>query len=157
VLDTRAVIAGIFAEAARGDLDGVMSWWAFDGTLEDVTLAKAFTGHGQIRPYLEMYFQALAQVTYTPIRLAVDGPTAMVEWAQTATVAAPFDGTQSVGRTLFLRALDVFHVRDGLVQHETSWYGDGWLRQRLGGDPPGSTVPPPLPVTPPVRDDGWRF
>ena len=39
-MDTRAVIEAIFAEAATGDLDGVMRWWAPDGILEDVTLAR---------------------------------------------------------------------------------------------------------------------
>ena len=33
MLSTRAVIDGIFSEAAKGDLDGVMRWWAADGIL----------------------------------------------------------------------------------------------------------------------------
>jgi ketosteroid isomerase-like protein len=136
-LTTREVIDGIFAEAATGNLDGVMRWWAPDGVLEDVTIAQAFRGQDEIRAYLGMYDRAFPEVTYTPVRLAVDGPTAVVEWAQEAAIAAPFDGTDSAGRSVFLRAVDIFHVADGLVRHEASWYGDGWLRTRLeGGDAP---------------------
>jgi steroid delta-isomerase-like uncharacterized protein len=131
--DTRGVIEGIFAEAARGDLDGVMRWWAPDGVLEDVTLARAFRGHEEIRAYLDMYFGALSDVTYTPQRTVIDGSSAVVEWAQEATLAAPFDGLDCVGRSLYLRAVDIFHIADGLVRHEASWYGDGWLRIRLEG------------------------
>jgi ketosteroid isomerase-like protein len=154
MLDTEGVIKGIFAEAATGDLDGVMRWWAPDGILEDITIAQAFRGHGEIRPYLEMYFQALPGVTFEPIRLVISGPTAVVEWAQSSVVAAPLDATPGVGTELFLRAVDIFHVGDGLVQHESSWYGDGWLRQRLGdrGEPPE-----PLALTPPLAGSGARF
>jgi uncharacterized protein (TIGR02246 family) len=136
-MDTRAVIDGIFGEAANGDLDGVMRWWAHDGVLEDVTLAQAFRGHDAIREYLDMYFAAMPEVTYTPQRVVIDGPTAVIEWAQEATFAAPLDGVDCTGRSIFLRAVDIFHIAHGLVQHEVSWYGDGWLRTRLeGGDAP---------------------
>jgi len=137
VIDTRGVIEAIFAEAAEGDLDGVMRWWAPDGILEDVSLARAFHGHDEIREYLDWYYRALPDVRYEPIRLLIDGPTAMVEWAQPARVVEPFDGV-GVGRELYLHALDVFHVQDGLIQHECGWYGDMWLRHRLEGtgDPP---------------------
>jgi hypothetical protein len=156
VLSTREVIDGIFGEAATGDLDGVMRWWAADGILEDITIAQAFSGHDEIRRYLDMYYRALPEVTYTPIRLVIDGPTAVVEWAQTAVIAAEFDGTASAGASVFLRAVDIFHVADGLVQHESSWYGDGWLRQRLGGRA-GEVPPAPLPITPPLAAGGSRF
>jgi hypothetical protein len=70
-------------------------------------------------------------------------------------IEAPLDGTPGVGTELFLRAVDIFHVAGGRVQHESSWYGDGWLRQRLGGG--GAPPPPPLPVTPPLAANGARF
>jgi hypothetical protein len=155
MLDTEGVIEGIFAEAATGDLEGVMRWWAPDGILEDITIAQAFRGHDEIRPYLQMYYQALPDITFEPLRLVVSGPTAVVEWAQPSVIAAPFDGTPSVGTKVFLRAVDIFHISDGLVQHESSWYGDGWLRQRL--DPRGGPPPVPLPLTPPQAGQGARF
>jgi steroid delta-isomerase-like uncharacterized protein len=160
MLDTRGVIDAIFTDAATGDVDKVMRWWAEDGVLEDVTLARAFEGSAQIRAYLEMYYAALPDVVYEPIRLVVSGPTALVEWAQTAVVSGSFDGVEADGRELFLHAVDVFHVEQGLIQHEVSWYGDGWLRQRLIGGVDGSDSVPPLalPVTPgPYGPSGQRF
>jgi predicted ester cyclase len=152
---TREVIEAIFADAATGDLDRVMRWWASDGILEDVTIAQAFHGHDAIRGYLEMYYGALPDVTYAPIRVVIEGPSAVVEWAQDAMIAAPFDGTRSAGRSVFLHAIDIFHVEDGLIRHEASWYGDGWLRQRLDAD--RLQAPPPLPLTPALARPGRRF
>ncbi|MFL6098750.1 MAG: nuclear transport factor 2 family protein [Actinomycetales bacterium] len=154
MLSTRDVIDGIFADAASGNLADVMRWWADDGVLEDVTLAQAFSGRAQITAYLDMYYSALPGLIYQPIRLLVDGPTAVVEWAQNVTVAAPFDGVDATGTTLFLHAVDVFHVVDGLIQHESSWYGDGWLRQRLERAP---GLPEAVPLSPPTRASGQRF
>src|SRR4051812_31898331 len=129
-----------------------MSWWAEDGVLEDVTIGKAFSGHPKIREYLEMYFSALPDLRYEPIRLLVDGSTAMVEWSQSTRVVRPFDGVAPApGTTLDLHAVDVFHVVDGKVAHEVSWYGDGWLRQRLTGT---LDLPEALPVTPSPLPDG---
>jgi steroid delta-isomerase-like uncharacterized protein len=151
---TREVIDGIFAAAASGDLEEVLSWWHDEGTLEDVTIASAFVGKAALREYLDWYFRALPEVRYEPIRLLVEGQTAMVEWMQTARVAGSFDGVEADGRVLELHAMDVFHVVDGLIVHEVSWYGDGWLRQRLHGAP---GLPPSLPLTPGLAEPGSRF
>jgi predicted ester cyclase len=157
MLGTAQVIDGIFAAAATGDLDEVMSWWADDGILEDVTLAQAFSGAAEIRSYLEMYFGALPGVRYEPIRVVIEGTNAVVEWAQQTTLAQPFDGIEgSAGKQLYFHAVDLFQITDGHVQHEVSWYGDGWFRDRLKGrrDPDQRDA---LPVTPPTRADGMRF
>jgi hypothetical protein len=54
-----------------------------------------------------------------------------------------------------LRAVDILHIAGRLVQHESSWSGDGWLRQRPGGG--GAPPPPPLALTPPLAAGGARF
>lgn len=156
-LSTGQVIDGIFADAATGDLERVLSWWADDGTLEDVSIAQAFVGKPAIREYLRWYFAAMPGLRYEPIRLVISGPTAVVEWMQTTPVVAPFDGvTPPEGTMLALHAIDVFHVADGLIAHEVSWYGDGWLRQRLQGTAPSGT-PTTLPLTPGLARPGARF
>lgn len=152
MLSTRDVIEAIFADAATGDLDNVMRWWADDGVLEDVTIAKAYRGRREISDYLAMYYTALPDLVFEPIRLVVDGSCAIVEWAQTTRVAAVFDGVDAAGREIYLHAIDVFQVADGLIQHEVSWYGDAWLRMRLEGS--AGDAPEPLPVTP--TGVAWR-
>lgn len=153
-LSTREVIDGIFADAATGDLEKVLAWWHDEGTLEDVTIGQAFVGKAALRDYLDMYYRALPDVTYEPIRLVVAGETAMVEWMQPARVSGSFDGVEADGREVLLHAMDVFHVVDGLIVHEVSWYGDGWFRQRLEG---ATGLPPALPLTPPLSARGSRF
>ena len=49
---------------------------------------------------------------------------------QAGSWTARFRATEFTGRRVFLRAVDVFDIDSGLVRHESSWYGDGWLRQR---------------------------
>ena len=142
---TRDVIDGIFAAAATGELEDVLAWWADDGVLEDITLTRAFHGKDELRPYLDWYFQALPDLDFTPARILVDGPYAAVEWAETCHMSGPFDGLPADGRELRLRALDLFEIRDGKVQHESSWYGDAWFRRRIGSIRSDQPLPPPLP------------
>ncbi len=94
----------------------------------------ARTSSGLVRAASTTDASLVPGISFEPIRLVCSGPSAVVEWAQSSVVEAPLDGTPGAGTELFLRAVDIFHVAGGLVQHESSWYGDGWLRQRLGGD-----------------------
>jgi len=114
---TQAVVDGIFTAAATGVLEDVLAWWADDGVLEDVTLARAFTGKTELLPYLDWYFKALPDLNFTPARILVDGPHAAVEWAQICHQTGPFDGIPGDGREFRLRALYLFEIRNGNVQH----------------------------------------
>ena len=58
-------------------------------------------------------------------------------------------GIPADGRELRLRAVDQFEVRDGLVAHESGWYGDGYLCDSLELVDP-SVLPPPIP-----RGSSW--
>lgn len=147
--ETRAVIDRLFAAAATGVTDDVLEWWADMGVLDDVTIAQRFRGKDELWPYLEMYYRALPDLDFRPSLLLIDGPWALVEWAEICHVVAPFDGVRGDGRELRLRAVDLFEIRGGRVSHESSWYGDGWLRERLESADP-SLLPPPLP-----RGSSW--
>jgi predicted ester cyclase len=146
---TRRVIDRLFAAAATGDTERVLEWWAEDGVLEDVTIARRFAGRAEMRPYLDEYYRAFPDITFAPSLLIVDGPWALVEWAESCHFVGPFDGIELDGRELRIRAVDLFEIGDGVVQHESSWYGDGWFRQRLESADPQS-LPPELP-----RGKGW--
>ena len=147
--ETRAVIDRLFAAAATGDTERVLEWWANDGVLDDVTIARRFSGHAEMRAYLDEYYRAFPDITFAPSLLIVDGPWALVEWAESCHFVAPFDGIEPDGRPLQIRAVDLFEIGDGVVQHESSWYGDGWFRQRLESPDP-SALPAPLP-----REESW--
>ena len=146
---TRAVIDGLFAAAATGVTDAVLEWWADDGVLDDVTIARRYAGKAQLRPYLDMYYRAFPDLDFTPARVIVDGSFAAVEWAETFHFLDRFDGVAADGRELRVRALDLFEIRDGLVVHESGWYGDAWFRRRLTDQGP-IVLPAPLP-----RGAGW--
>ena len=144
--ETRRVIDGLFAAAATGRTSDVLDWWHADGELDDITIARRFRGHDELFPYLEWYYRALPDLDFTPARIIVDGSLASVEWAEICHMDGPFDGIPGDGRELRLRALDLFGIRDGKVAWESSWYGDGWFRRRLEGDPGAQGgVPEPLP------------
>jgi len=145
--ESRAVIRSLFAAAAEGDTEGALRWWSDGGVLDDVTIARRIAGKDALRSYLADYYRSLPDLHFLPRHVLVDGPWAVVDWAETCHVAEAFDGVASAGRVLRLRGVDVFEIRDGVVVHESGWYGDGWFRDRLEGaaDP---SIPPELPLGP---------
>jgi steroid delta-isomerase-like uncharacterized protein len=143
-VETRDVITRLFAAAATGETEAVLRSWADDGVLDDVTIARRVTGKTELREYLDMYYRALPDLHFVPKRLLVDGPWALVEWAESCHLSASFDGVAGDGRELRLRGVDVFEVRNGLVARESGWYGDGWFRERIKG-PDDDRLPSPLP------------
>jgi steroid delta-isomerase-like uncharacterized protein len=122
-----ALIRRTFAAAARNDLDAVMESWAEDGVLCDWTLDRIVRGHDELRPYLEEYFAAWPDLTFSPTNIIVDGDTVVVEWAATATHTGPFFGAPPTGRTYDLRGVDIFELRGGKIAEERSFYGNGTL------------------------------
>ncbi len=140
---TRQVIDNLFAAAATGVTADVLEWWHENGYLDDVTIARRFTGHDELYPYLEWYYRALPDLDFTPARIIVSGDLASVEWAERCHLRAPFDGVAADGRELRIRAMDLFGIRDGKVAWESSWYGDAWMRRRLDGPMEGPDAPPP--------------
>lgn len=153
--ETRHVIDRLFAAAATGVTEDVLEWWADDGVLDDVTIARRVSGKAALREYLEMYYHALPDLHFVPRRMLVDGPWALVEWAETCHLAAPFDDVPGDGRELHLRGVDMFEVRDGRVARESGWYGDGWFRDRIEG-PAHAELPAPLAYADPGSSKSMR-
>lgn len=116
-----------FAAAARGDTAAVLESWADEGVLCDWTLDRIIRGHDELRPYLEEYFAAWPDLTFSPTHIFVDGDTVVVEWAAAATHQGPFFGAAPTGRRYDLRGVDIFELRDGKIAEERSFYGNGTL------------------------------
>jgi steroid delta-isomerase-like uncharacterized protein len=125
--DSRAVVEGCFAAAARGNVDEVLTYWADDGVMYDWTLDRVIRGWAELHPYLVIYFAAFPSNTFAPTHVHVDGSTVVVEWASTATHDGDFFGIPASGRSYNLRGVDIFEVANGKIQVERSFYGNGTL------------------------------
>jgi steroid delta-isomerase-like uncharacterized protein len=134
VNDTRALLDELFRRAGEQELGRVLELWHPDGVLEDVTLARTMRGHAEVTAYLEEFFAACADLTYAPERIVVEGDTGVVVWSSRTRLHRPFFGFPAGDEVVDLRGVDVFTIRDGLIGHESSWYGDAWLAARLSSD-----------------------
>jgi predicted ester cyclase len=131
---TRELLDELFRRASAQELGGVLDLWHPDGVLEDIALARSAVGKAAVTTYLEEFFAALPDLTYTPQQVVVDGERGVVVWESETRVAQPFFGFPPSDRPVRLRGCDVFEVRDGSIRHEWSWYGDAWLASRLSDD-----------------------
>lgn len=132
--ETRALLEELFRRAGEQDLAAVLNLWHPEGVLDDVTLGRTMHGKAEVTAYLEQFFAACADLTYAPERLVVEGDAGVVVWRSETHLHQPFFGFPASDEVLALRGVDVFTVRDGLIGHESSWYGDMWLGPRLSSD-----------------------
>ncbi len=131
---TRTLLDELFRRAGEQDLGRVLDLWHPDGVLEDVTLGRTMRGKPEVTAYLEEFFAAFADLTYAPERVMVEGDTGAVLWSSRTRLHRPLFGFPARDQMVDLRGVDVFTVRDGVIGHESSWYGDAWLGVRLSCD-----------------------
>jgi steroid delta-isomerase-like uncharacterized protein len=129
--DNLKLVHDLFAAGASGVTEDVLSYWANDGVIVDHTLDRRIEGKGELRPYLSMFFAAFPGLSFTPMNVILDGDKAVVEWVGTALHRAEFFGIPPTGRTYALRGVDIFEIRDGKIQEERSFYGDGDLFTKM--------------------------
>jgi steroid delta-isomerase-like uncharacterized protein len=130
-MSTACLLQELFTRAGAGDLDGVVELWHERGTLEDVTLGRRLDGKPAVRAYLQEFFTALSELSYSPELVLTEGARGVVMWRGQSRLATPIFGFPASEQPLTLRGVDVFQIEDDLVHHEWSWYGDGWLAARL--------------------------
>jgi steroid delta-isomerase-like uncharacterized protein len=123
----RDVLDELFRAAGDGDLERVLALWDDDGVLEDVTLGRRAAGKDAVARYLNEYFRAFPDLSYSPEEIWTAKDRGVVTWAGTSHPAGSFFGIPMPAAPLHLRGVDLFVVRDDRVLHERSWYGDGWL------------------------------
>ena len=112
-------------------------------------------GHDELRAYLDEYYAGLPDLDFTARRILIDGPWALVEWAERCHVVAPFFGAAPDGREFRLRAVDTFEVR-----RRKGGLGVGLVWRRLAdrsaerGD--RSELPAELPFGATWDEEAWR-
>lgn len=126
----RDTLDELFRAAGDGDLDRVLALWDDSGVLEDVTLGRREAGKHAVTRYLQEYFRAFPDLSYSPEEIWTAEERGVVTWAGTTHPVGSFFGIPMPATPLRLRGVDLFVVRDGRVFRERSWYGNGWLFHR---------------------------
>jgi len=130
----RELLQELFVRAGSQDLGAVLELWHPEGVLEDVTLRRTAAGKRAVSAYLNEFFAALPDLTYSPQLVISEGAHGVVVWQSETRVVRPFFGFPATENPVALCGCDVFQIRDRLVVHERSWYGDAWLAARLTED-----------------------
>jgi ketosteroid isomerase-like protein len=126
---TTAAIPGLppevrdYFDALNGeDFEALERVWSRHGELRAVG-SRPRQGIEEVMAYFRPLFDPWVEHRDQPTRVIADGDAVVVE--------VRFTGRTEAGRELVFDAVDVFDLRDGLVERLSTWYDLAWLRRQL--------------------------
>ena len=134
------VASQLFEALNHRDLDLAAKLWHPD-LVEDFVAIGEFRGRDGARGFFEELFAAVPDIVFTVDRLIGDAEHAVVQWHITGTFSGgPFQGIHATGRTVELRGVDVMHIVDGTLRHNTIYYDGLAFARQIGLLPSEGTL-----------------
>ncbi len=134
------VASQLFEALNQRYLDLAVKLWHPD-LVEDFVAVGEFRGPAGARGFFEQLFAAAPDIAFTVDRLIGDEEHAVVQWRITGTfTGGSFQGIHATGRTVELRGVDVMHVVDGQLRHNTIYYDGLTFARQIGLLPAEGTL-----------------
>ena len=124
---TPAAITGYFDAINSDRWDDLRDVFTEDAVVTAVG-APPRRGRDEISAHYGRLFRAFTEHRDTPTRVLPCG--------DAVTVEVTFHGTTPDGRTVTFDAVDVFDLRDGLIERLSNWYDLVHVRRVLAGEAP---------------------
>jgi steroid delta-isomerase-like uncharacterized protein len=134
------VASALFEALNQRDLDQAAKLWHAD-LVEDFVAIGEFRGPESARGFFEELFAAVPDIVFTVDRLIGDEEHAVVQWHITGTFSGgSFQGIHATGRTVELRGVDVMHIVEGQLKHNTIYYDGLAFARQIGLLPTQGTL-----------------
>ncbi len=113
--DPQTVISRVFTLLNRHDVPAIVALVAED-SCEDWPIVGRLEGRAAIAENLRSLLVALPDFRIEVVQMAAASETVFVQWRATGTFSGgPFAGIRATGRSIDLRGMDCFTVRDGKI------------------------------------------
>ena len=127
----QTVRAYIEAIGAR-DLDAAVALWAA-GAVDHVGPVGNFSAPDELRRFFAGLQEAMPDSRIEIIDLISDGDRVAMRWKTNGTFCgAPFQGIEPTGARIELEGLDLFTVREGLIQENHAYYDGAEFARQTG-------------------------
>jgi steroid delta-isomerase-like uncharacterized protein len=132
-----AVARRYFEALNARDLETAVSVWA-PGGREHLHGRVDVVGPDGLRAFLEELHGAVPDLNMHVVSTTTEGERCAVRWQLTGTFAGPgsFDGVAPTGTPLDLEGIDLFTVRDGLIQSNDAFTDSMTFARQIGMMPP---------------------
>jgi predicted ester cyclase len=121
-----------FEAIASHDLDAAAACWA-PGAVDRLVPVGDLVVPGAWRDYFLEVLAAMPDFAYELRAVVADGDRVVVQWRANGTFTGmPFQGIRPTGGRVELEGVDLLLVRDGLIQHNDSYWDDTAVGRQLG-------------------------
>ena len=118
------------------DLDGAIKFWA-KGGLERITPVGDFQAPEGLREFFGGLWAAIPDSTFEILDLVADDEHVAVRWRSAGTFCgAAFQGIEPTGARIDFEGIDMFTIKDGLIQSNNVYYDGAEFARQIGMLPP---------------------
>jgi steroid delta-isomerase-like uncharacterized protein len=116
----------------RQDVDGIMVCFTDDATYDDMFYGRS-SGSEELRALFDRMMRETAEVSWTADEIVATPSVEMVEWKFRLVVSDAIP--RSAGRTVSMRGVSVFELRDGRCRAYREYFDRGLGYIQLGLEP----------------------
>jgi predicted ester cyclase len=138
----KQVATAYFEAIAARDIDAMAEQWAPGGIDHFYGMEDVVAPQGLRRFFGEM-FRAVPDFSMSVMDMVAYGEKAAVRWAGTGTFngEGKFQGVAPTGARIELEGLDIFTIRDGLIQENHAFTNGMEMARQMGVMPPMGSAP----------------
>ncbi len=130
---TEAIVRRYFEAIGSHDVDTAAAMWMPDGR-EDVRGQGVFVGPEGVREFIGSLVEAIPDLRVEIVSTTTEDERCALQWRFTGTFAGPgsLSGVKPTGDRIALEGIDLFTVRDGLIQSNDAFTDTMTLPRQIG-------------------------
>ena len=126
------IVSNYFAAWNSHSVEAILSTFAEGGVYVDPTVPAGVSGEG-LSAMVEGYLNAFPDLVFQVVNIIdAGGDVIAAEWSIRATHSGALGPFSPTWKTVSLRGVDVFHVRDGKFQTVEGYYDSAAMQLQLG-------------------------
>jgi steroid delta-isomerase-like uncharacterized protein len=137
----KQVASAYFEAMAARDLDAMVEQWSPGGVDHFYGMTDVTAPDG-VRSFFGEMFSAIPDASISVLDMVAYGERAAVRWAASGSFngTGKFQGLAPTGAFVEIEGLDLFTIRDGLIQENFAYTNATELARQMGAAPPAGSI-----------------
>ncbi len=129
---TEQLLTGYYAAWQPDNADSILANFTEDAMFEDLAFEASFSGHAQIRSFIELTYSGIPDFKVEPTSIVAGVDCAAAQWTMSGTHAGDLPGLPATGKVFSVRASSVIALRDQLIRSIHDYWNPETFKRCVG-------------------------